>query len=83
MSNVVSNIIKELSKMTLISCTKKENLSKTYAKDRVDLRRITRLSDSAITLILRAVKCGKIYATKNFIIRQVEIDESSLKEAAE
>ena len=67
--------------MTLYKIIKKETKEKSYAKDRRDIRRITKLSEASITKMLNKLnKSDAIANTREFIIDIVEVDESSIKE---
>lgn len=70
--------------MTLYKIIKKETKEKSYAKDRSDIRRITKLSEASITKILNKLSKPDVIAnTREFIIDVVEIDENSIKEVQE
>ena len=67
--------------MTLYKLTQKETKETHYAKDRRDIRRLTRLSETSITKLLAKLhQDDAIATTRQFIIDLVEIDESSIKE---
>lgn len=69
--------------MTLIKVESKDTCAKRWAKDRRDIRSITKLSESAITNAMRALNAGKIFATRKFIMKNAVVDEASIKEVAE
>lgn len=67
--------------MTLYKIIKKETKEKHYAKDRKDIRRLTGLSEASITNILAILhKDNCIANTRQFMVEQVDIDESTIKE---
>ena len=67
--------------MTLYRITNKQTKENHYAKDRKDIRRLTRLSETSITKLLAKInQDDAIATTRQFIIDLVEIDESSIKE---
>lgn len=67
--------------MTLYRITNKSTKENHYAKDRKDIRRLTRLSETSITKILAKLhQDDAIATTRQFIIDLVEIDEASIKE---
>ena len=67
--------------MTLYRITNKQTKENHYAKDRKDIRRLTRLSETSITKILAKLhKDDAIATTRQFIIDLVEIDEANIKE---
>lgn len=67
--------------MTLYKIIKKETKEKYYAKDRRDIRRLTRLSETSISKLLAKLhQNDAIATTRHFIIDLVEIDEMSIKE---
>ena len=67
--------------MTLYRITNKQTKENHYAKDRKDIRRLTRLSDTSITKLLAKInQDDAIATTRQFIIYLVEIDEASIKE---
>ena len=67
--------------MTLYRITNKQTKENHYAKDRKDIRRLTRLSETSITKILAKInQDDAIATTRQFIIDLVEIDEASIKE---
>lgn len=67
--------------MTLYKITKKETKEKYYAKDRKDIRHLTRLSETSISKLLAKLHHDDVIATtRHFIIDLVEIDETSIKE---
>ena len=67
--------------MTLYRITNKQTKENHYAKDRKDIRRLTRLSDTSITKLLAKInQDDAIATTRQFIIDLVEIDEASIKE---
>lgn len=59
-----------------------ETSEKAYAKNRSEIRRVTKWSDSTMTRAMRACLNGKMYAAKGFVIKEVEIDDESIKELA-
>ena len=67
--------------MTLYRITNKYTKENHYAKDRKDIRRLTRLSETSITKLLAKLnQDDAIATTRQFIIYLVEIDEASIKE---
>lgn len=67
--------------MTLYRITNKQTKENHYAKDRKDIRRLTRLSETSITKLLAKInQDDAIATTRQFIIDLVEIDEASIKE---
>ena len=67
--------------MTLYRITNKQTKENHYAKDRKDIRRLTRLSETSITKLLAKINQeDAIATTRQFIIDLVEIDEASIKE---
>ena len=67
--------------MTLYRITNKQTKENHYAKDRKDIRRLTRLSETSITKLLAKInQDDAIATTRQFIIYLVEIDEASIKE---
>ena len=67
--------------MTLYRITNKQTKENHYAKDRKDIRRLTRLSETSITKLLAKLhQDDAIVTTRQFIIYLVEIDEASIKE---
>ena len=57
-----------------------ETSEKSYAKNRADIRFATKWSDSTISRAIRACLDGKMYAAKGFVIKEVEVDDGSIKE---
>ena len=57
-----------------------ETSHKSYAKNRAGIRSLTRWSESTISRAVRACSDGKMYAAKGFVIKEVEVDDGSIKE---
>ena len=66
--------------MTLYKITQKETKEKHYAKNRSDIRRLTNLSETSLSKIIAKARIGHIVTCHKFIIEQIDIDESTIKE---
>lgn len=68
--------------MTLYRVTKMDDCSKKYAKNRAELKSILHCSVSTLTRIIRACLEGRLSTAKGFVIKEVEVDDASIKEVS-
>ena len=66
--------------MKLVKVENKENGTTRYVSSRIELKEMIGTSEQSISRISRILASGGIANTKNYIVRTVEIDESSIKE---
>ena len=66
--------------MKLVKVEKKDNGTAKYVSSRIELKEMIGISEQSISRISKILSSGGIANTKNYIIRTVEIDESSIKE---
>ena len=69
--------------MKLVKVENKDNGSTRYASSRNELKELLGISEQSISRIVKGISQGQITTTKNYIVRIVEIDESSIKEVIE
>ena len=66
--------------MKLVKVENKDNGSTRYASSRNELKELLGISEQSISRVAKGISKGQIITTKNYIVRIVEIDESSIKE---
>ena len=66
--------------MKLVKVENKDNGTTRYVSSRIELKEMIGISEQSISRISKILSSGGIANTKNYIIRTVEIDESSIKE---
>lgn len=66
--------------MKLYKVTEIANKAVHYIPDRCGLKATIRLSDTSLSKIIAKVRIGHIATSRKFIIEQVDIDESTIKE---
>ena len=66
--------------MKLVKVENKDNGTSKYVSSRIELKKTIGTSEQSISRISKILASGGIANTKNYIVRTVEIDESSIKE---
>ena len=66
--------------MKLVKVENKEDRTTRYASSRNELKELLGISEQSISRVVKGISQGQIITTKNYIVRTVEIDESSIKE---
>ena len=66
--------------MKLVKVENKDNGTTKYVSSRIELKEMIGISEQSISRISKILSSGGIANTKNYIVRTVEIDESSIKE---